>query len=126
MLNLSENGRKLITILFFRLIFGGYLTAMDQYRYSDIDSAWTVLVIYLLIALFTVLYLYGKRVGLKALIGLESVFLLLNTVFMGITLGGYADVGMHSPLDNLWETILRYLFSLLTLFYATRAYRETS
>ena len=98
--------------------------AMDQYRYSDPDSAWTVLAIYLLMGVFTTLYLYGKKVGIKLLIGLEAVFLLLNTVFIVIALGGFADVGMHGPLDNIWETALRYIFSLLTLILSIRVYRE--
>ena len=123
-LRLTENGRALTTIMFFRMLFGGYLIAMDQYRYSDPDSAWTVLAIYLLMGVFTTLYLYGKKVGIKLLIGLEAVFLLLNTVFIGIALGGFADVGMHGPLDNIWETALRYIFSLLTLILSIRVYRE--
>jgi len=77
-----------------------------------------------LIGVFASFYLYGKRFGLKGLIGLEIIFLLLNTVFIIIALGGFADVGMHSPLDNLWETLLRYTFSLLTLLFSMRVYRE--
>ncbi|MCW4014439.1 MAG: hypothetical protein NWF07_15835 [Candidatus Bathyarchaeota archaeon] len=123
-LRLTGNGRALTTVLFFRMLFGGYLIAMDQYRYSDPDSAWTVLAIYLMMGVFTSLYIYGKPIGLKLLIGLETVFILLNTVFIGIALGGFADVGMHGPLDNIWETALRYLFSVLTLFLSIRAYRE--
>ena len=125
-LRLTENGRALTTIIFFRMLFGGYLIAMDQYRYSDVDSAWTILTIYLLIGMFTTLYLYGKQEGIKLLFGLETVFLLLNKVFMGIALGGYAEVGMHGPLDTLWETALRYIFSLLTLVFSIRAYRESN
>lgn len=124
-MKLTENARALTTTLFFRMLFGGYLVAMDQYRYDDVGSAWTVLLIYLLIGVFASAYLYGKRFGLKALIGLEAVFLLLNTVFIIIALGGFADVGMHSPLDNLLETLLRYIFSLLTLLFSIRAYRES-
>ena len=107
---LSKTGRTLITVVLFRLIFGGYLTAMDQYRYIDVDSAYTVIIIYALIAAFTALYLQGKPIGLKALIALDAVFLILNTAFVAIALSGYADVGMHSPLNNLPETILRYTF----------------
>ena len=123
-MRLTENTRALIVTLFFRMLFGGYLVAMDQYRYDDVGSAWTVLVIYALIGVFASIYLYGKRFGLKGLIGLEIIFLLLNTVFIIIALGGFADVGMHSPLDNMWETLLRYMFSLLTLLFATRINSE--
>ena len=121
-MNLSDNGRILTTILIFRMIFGGYIIAMDQYKYSDPDSAWTVLIIYALMGVFAALYLSGKRVGLKGLIGLESIFLILNTVFIVIAVGGFADVGMHSPLENIWETALRYVFSILTLLYSIKAY----
>ncbi len=123
-LELTKNTRALIATLFFRMLFGGYLVAMDQYRYDDAGSAWTVLAIYVLMGVFASIYLYGKRLGLKGLIGLEIIFLLLNTVFIVIALGGLADVGMHSPLDNLVETLLRYTFSLLTLLFSIRAYRE--
>ena len=121
---LSTTGRALITVVLFRLIFGGYLTAMDQYRYVDVDSAYTVIIIYALIAAFTALYLHGRPIGLKALIALDAVFLILNTVFVAIALGGYADVGMHSPLNNLIETLLRYTFSILTLTLAVKTLRE--
>jgi len=97
---------------------------MDQYRYDNVGSAWTVLLISVLIGVFTSIYLYGKRFGLKGLIGLEIIFLLLNTVFIIIALGRFADVGMHSPLDKSWETLLRYTFSLLMLLFSMRAYRE--
>ena len=123
-MNFTENGRILTIIVFFRMLFGGYIIAMDQYRYSDVDSAWTVLIIYLLIGALTSLYISGKRFYIKALLGLEGLFLVLNLVFTVIALGGYADVGMHSPLENIWETILRYSFSLITLLYAYRTYRE--
>jgi hypothetical protein len=126
MMSLTENGRILTIIIFFRMLFGGYIIAMDQYRYSDVDSAWTVLIIYLLIGAFTSLYISGKHVYLKALLVLEGLFLVLNIVFTVISLGGYADVGMHNPLENIWETILRFSFSLITLLYAYRAYREPS
>ena len=77
-----------------------------------------------MMGVFASIYLYGERIGLKALIGLEIIFLILNTVFIIIALGGFADVGMHSPLDNLLETLLRYMFSLLTLLLAIKINRE--
>jgi hypothetical protein len=41
-----------------------------------------------------------------------------------VTLGQIADAGLHDPLANWWATLLMYLFSLLTLIFAIRAYRE--
>jgi len=38
-LRLTENGRSLTATLFFRMLFGGYLIAMDQYCYDDVGSA---------------------------------------------------------------------------------------
>jgi len=124
-MNLTENTKALIITLFFRLLFGGYIVAMDQYRFNDPDSALTVVVIYLLMAAFASLFLSGRRIGLKGLIGLEAVFLCLNLVFTAISLVQPADASLHSPLNNLWQTVLRFLFSILTLFYSIRVYRET-
>jgi hypothetical protein len=73
---------------------------------------------------FASLYLMGKRVGLKDLIGLEVVFLTLNTVFTVMSLGQIADAGLHRPITNWWQTSLRYSFSLLTLALSIRYYRE--
>ena len=123
-MNLTENGRALVITLFFRLIFGGYIIAMDQYRLNDPDSALTVLIIYLLMGFFASLYLYGKRVGLKALIGLEAVFLLMNIIFTGISLMQPPETSLHSPMNNLWQTVLRFTFSITTLMLSIRVYRE--
>lgn len=123
---LTNNSKSLIILLFFRLLFGGYIVGMDQYRLNDFDSAITVLMIYLLMGIFSSLYLSGRRFGLKALIGLEAVFLCLNIVFTAISLSQPADVSLHSPMNNLSQTILRYTFSFLTLLFAIRTYRETN
>ena len=121
---LTNNGRALVITLLFRLIFDGYIVAMDQYRFNDLDSALTVLLIYVLMGLFASTYLSGKRIGLKGLIGLETIFLLLNTIFTVMSLGQMADAGLHSPINNWWQTLLRYFFSLLTLILSIRVYRE--
>ena len=123
---LTGNGRALVITLLFRLIFGGYVVAMDQYRFNDLEGALTVLMIYVLMGVFASLYLSGKKVGLKGLIGLEAVFLALNTVFTAMSLVQMADAGLHSPLNNWWQTTLRYSFSLLTLVFSIRLYREES
>ena len=121
---LTDNGKALVITLLFRLIFGGYIIAMDQYQFNDLDSALTVLLIYVLMGVFASLYISGKRMGLKGLIGLEVIFLSLNTIFTVMSLRQITDAGLHSPLNNWWQTVLRYLFSLLTLLLSVRVYRE--
>ena len=124
-MELKWNAKALMVTLLFRLLFGGYVVSMDQYLFNDIDSALTVLIIYLLIGIFATLFLMGKRYGLLGIMGLESIFIILNSVFIVLTLGQIADPGMHDPLSNWWATVLRYLFSLLTLTLAFKVYRET-
>jgi hypothetical protein len=125
MVELTGNGKALVVTLLFRLLFGGYVVGMDQYHFNDLDSALTVVVIYSLIGIFTAVFLFGKRIGLLGVIGLESVFIVLNSVFLILTLGHIADAGMHDPLANWWATLFRYLFSIMTLIFSIRAYRET-
>ena len=122
---LTGNGKALVVTLLFRLLFGGYVVGMDQYHFNDHESALTVLVIYGLLGTFATMFLLGKRVGLIGIIGLESIFITLNSVFLIATLGQIADAGMHDPLNNWWATSLRYLFSILTLIFSIRTYRET-
>jgi hypothetical protein len=124
-MELTKNGKALVVTLLFRLLFGGYVVGMDQYSFNDPESAVTVSVIYILIALFATLFLLNKRYGLMGIIGVESIFIILNSVFLILALGQIADAGMHNPLDNWWATLLRYIFSLLTLTFSIRAYRET-
>ena len=119
------NGKALVVTLLFRLLFGGYVIGMDQYNFNDLESAWTVLVIYALIAFFASLFLFGNKIGLMGVIGVEGVFIVLNSVFLVLTLAQITDAGMHDPLDNWWATLLRYLFSILTLVFSVRTYRET-
>ena len=123
-MELTANGKALVVTLLFRLLFGGYVIGMDQYRFNDAESALTVLVIYVLLAIFATVFLLGNRVGLIGLIGLEGIFVVLNSVFLVLALGQIADAGLHDPLDNWWATLLRYLFSILTLVLSIRAYRE--
>jgi hypothetical protein len=123
-MELTWNGKALVVTLFLRLLFGGYLIGMDQYLFHDVESALTVLLIYGLIALLAALFLLGKRYGLIGIIGLDVVFIILQSLFIVATLGQMADAGLHDPLANWWATLLMYLFSLLTLIFAIRAYRE--
>jgi len=122
---LTWNSKALMATLLFRLLFGGYVVAMDQYSLNDPESAITVVAIYALIATFATLFLFGQRFGLMGIIGLEGVFLVLNSVFLVLSLVQMTDAGLHSPVDNWWATILRYVFSVLTLVWSIRTYQET-
>ncbi|MCJ7488979.1 MAG: hypothetical protein MUO87_02375, partial [Thermoplasmata archaeon] len=98
---------------------------MDQYRFDDVESALTVLLVYGLIGIFATLFLLGKRYGLLGIMGLDVIFIVVQSVFTIVTLSQIADAGLHDPLTNWWATLLMYLFSLLTLMFAFRIYRET-
>jgi hypothetical protein len=122
---LAWSGKALVLTLLFRLLFGGYLAGMDQYSFSDIGSALTVLVIYGLIGVFATLFLLGKRYGLKFIIGIDVIFIILQSVFTIVALNQIVDPGLHDPLVNWWATLLMFLFSLLTIIFSIRAFRET-
>jgi hypothetical protein len=124
-MELTWNGKALVVTLFFRLLFGGYLIGLDQYHFNDVESALTVLLIYGLIAIFAALFLSGIRRGLIGIIGLDIIFIILQSIFITATLGQIADAGLHDPLANWWATLLMYVFSLLTLTFAIRVYRKT-
>ena len=124
MVGLTVNGKALVMTLFFYLLFGGYLVGMDQYHFNDIESALTVLLIYILLAVFAALFLIGKRYGLIGVLILEVVFIIFQSMFIVATLGQIMDAGLHNPLDNWWATLLMYLFSLITIIFSVRVYRE--
>jgi putative exporter of polyketide antibiotics len=123
-MELTWNGKALVMTLFLRLLFGGYLIGLDQYHFNDVESALTVLLIYGLIAIFAALFLLGIKRGLIGIIGLDVIFIILQSLFIIVTLGQIAEPGFHDPLSNWWATLLMYLFSLLTLIFSIRAYRE--
>ena len=124
-MELTWSGKALVVTLLFRLLFGGYLMGMDQYLFDDVESALTVLFIYGLIGIFATLFLLGKRYGLLCIIGLDAIFIALQSVFTIAALGKTVDAGLHDPVTNWWATLLMFLFSLLTLIFAFRIYRET-
>lgn len=125
-MRLTGSGKALVVTLLFRLLFGGYLAGMDQYSFNDVESALTVLLVYGLIGIFVTLFLLGKRYGLKGIIGLDVIFIIIQSVFTIVTLSQIVDPGLHDPLVNWWATLLMYLFSLLTIIFSIRAYRETN
>jgi len=121
---LTWSGKALVGTLLFRSIFGGYLIGMDQYRFNDAESALTVLLIYGLIDIFATLFLLSKRYGLLGIIGLDVIFIISQSVFTIAALSKIADAGLHDPLKNWWATLLMFLFSILTLIFAFKTYRE--
>jgi hypothetical protein len=124
MVELAWSGKVLVMTLLFRLLFGGYLIGMDQYRFNDVESALTVLLIYGLIGIFAAMFISGSRYGLLGLIGLDTFFIILQSVFTILTLCKLVDPGLHNPLVNWWATLLMCLFSLLTLIFSLGANRE--
>ena len=123
-MGLTSSGKALIVIQLFRLLFGGYLVGTDQYRYNDTESALTVLGIYLLLGIFTTLFLFGRRSGLIGIIWLSVILIMFHTVFTVLAASGTIEAGLHDPLVNWWATLLRYIFFLLTIIYAVKTRRE--
>jgi hypothetical protein len=124
-MELTGSGKALVVTLLFRLLFGGYLIGLDLYNYNDPGSAITVLLIYGLIGIFATLFIAGKKYGLTGIIGLDVVFILVQSIFIVATLSQLVDAGLHGPIANWWATVLMYLFSLLTLTFAIKTYRES-
>lgn len=123
MVKLTSSGKALVVTMLFNLLFGVYLAGKDQYDYNDTESALTVLLIYIMLGIFTAMFLFGKRIGLTGILGLSTVLIIFHTVFIIISLG-LVDAGVHDPLANWWATLLRYPFYLLTLIFSIRIYRE--
>jgi hypothetical protein len=108
------------------MLFGGYLMGMDQYSFNDVGSALTVLVIYGLIGVFATLFLLGKRFGLIAIIALDAVFIVLQSVFTIASLSQITDPGLHDPIANWWAMLLMVMFSILTIALAIKTKRDTN
>jgi hypothetical protein len=122
---LSWSSKALVATLLFRMLFGGYLMGMDQYSFNDVGSALTVLVIYGLIGVFATLFLLGKRFGLIAIIALDAVFIVLQSVFTIASLCQITDPGLHNPIANWWATLLMFMFSILTIVLAIKTKSDT-
>jgi hypothetical protein len=123
-MELTWGSKALLATLLFRMLFGGYLMGMDQYRFNDVESALTVLLIYGLIGIFATLFLLGKRYGLIGIIGIDVIFIILQFIFTIVTLNQIVDPGLHDPMVNWWVTLPMLLFSLLTIIFSIKAYRE--
>ena len=116
----------LIVIQLFRLLFGGYLIAFDQYYYNDLESASTVFMIYVTIGILTTLILVGrKKPGLYGLIALSVLLLVMETIYIGVYISAATpDPSWHDPFTSWWASVLNYAFPLLTLAFALKVHRE--
>jgi hypothetical protein len=128
-MELTRNGKVVVVTSLFRMIFGGYLIGNDLYRFNDANSAFEVLLIYGVISLFATLFIVGKRYGrygLLGLIGMDILFIGSQIVFTILSVSKLVDPGLHDPLTNWWSLLLMFSFSLLTLIFSLRAFREIS
>ena len=123
-MGLTWSGKALVVTLLFRLLFGGYLIGMDQYRFNDVESALIVLLINVLLGISAALFLLGKRYGLIGVMGLSAFIIISQSIFIIVALG-QPEARVHDPLGNWWVTLLYYLFSLLALVLSIKAYKET-
>lgn len=123
---LSGNGIALLGTQIFRMIFGGFLMGFDLFWYNDPDSALSVFMIYVLIAIFTAMFLLNKKYGLIGLIALSIFFIIASSAYIVFFLTQTTiDPSLHDPIANWWASLLNYLFPLLTLVFAGKVYRET-
>jgi len=118
-------GRVVIVTSLFRLLYGGYLIGNDLYRFDDGNSALQVLFIYTLVGFFTTLFVSGKKSGLFCLIGLDSLFIIAQVIFIFLSLSKLIDPGLHDPLSNWWSMLFMIFFSLMSLIFSLKTIRES-
>jgi hypothetical protein len=127
-MELTKNGKVVVVTSLFRMIFGGYLIGNDLYRFNDSNSALEVLLIYGVIGLLASLFVVSKRhgrFGLLGLIGWDVLFIVAQFVFTFLSVTKLTDPGLHDPVTNWWSLLLMFSFSLVTLTFSIRAFRET-
>ena len=123
---LTVSGIALVVTQLFRLLFGGYLIGFDLYHYNDLESALTVLFIYVIIGVLTALFLIGKKkAGLFGLIALSIILLIMETLYIAVYFSTPSpDPSWHDPLASWWASVSNYLFPLITLVLAVKVYKE--
>ena len=123
---LTVSGIALVVTQLFRLLFGGYLIGFDLYHYNDLESALTVLFIYVIIGVLTALFLIGKKkAGLFGLIALSIILLIMETLYIAVYFFTPSpDPSWHDPLASWWASVSNYLFPLITLVLAVKVYKE--
>ena len=125
-IQLSRIDIALVVTQLFRLLFGGYLIAFDQFYYNDLESASTVLGIYLIIGVLTSMFLIGKRKwSLIGLIILSLILMIMESIYLGVYISATVpDPTWHDPFLNLWSLPLHYLFPLFTIVFGFKAYKN--
>jgi hypothetical protein len=123
---LTISGIALVVTQLLRMLFGGYLAGLDQFYYNDLESAWTVFVIYVIVAIFTTLFLLGrKKPGLIGLIALSIILLIMESLYIIIYVSApIPDPTWHDPFASWWSLVSNYAFPLLTLLLAIIVFRE--
>lgn len=123
---LTSSGIALVVTQLFRLLFGGYLIGLDQFYYNDLESAYSVLFIYVIVGIFTALFLLGKRKsGLIGLLALSVFLIIMQSLYIAVYFSTPTpDPSWHSPLASWWATVSNFAFPLLTLVFAIKVYRE--
>jgi hypothetical protein len=123
----SIYGIALVVTQLFRLLFGGYLAGLDQFHYNDIESAWTVFFLYVLVAILTTLFLLGRRKpGLLGLITLSIILIIMETLYIVVYVSTpIPDPSWHDPFASWWALVSNYAFPILTLLFAIKVHRET-
>lgn len=124
---LTSSGVALVVTQLFRLLFGGYLIAFDQFYYNDLESASAVFGIYVIIGIFTAMFLMGKKKrGLIGLVTITAILLVMQSIYLIVFFSQTTiDPSLHDPVANWWATMLYYVFALLTFVYAIKVRRET-
>jgi hypothetical protein len=124
---LTVMGIALVVTQLFRLLFGGYLVGFDLYFYNDLESAVSVLVIYVIVGILTTLFLIGrKKFGLLGLIALSIILIIMQTIYILVYFSQpVPDPSWHSPITSWWATVSNFLFPLLTLVFAFKIYKES-
>ncbi len=123
---LTSYGIALVVTQLFRLLFGGYLAGLDQFHYNDLESAWTVFAIYVIIGLLTTLLLIGrKKPSLLGLIALSVILVIMESLYVIIYLtASVPDPSWHDPFASWWALVSNYAFPLLTFLFAIKVYKE--
>jgi hypothetical protein len=123
---LMRSGLALVVTQLFRLLFGGYLIGFDLYYYNDLDSAFSVFLIYVIVGIFTTLFLMGrKKSGLIGLIALSVILIIMESIYIIVYFSSPTpDPSWHNPLTSLWASTLNYAFPILTLAFSIKVYRE--
>ena len=123
---LTASGVALVATQIFRLMFGGYTIGLDHFHYNDPESAMSVLVIYGIIGVLTILFLMGKRkYGIYGLIAISVLLLVLQSIYIVAYFSqSTINPNLHSPLAFPLITGLKYVFPLLTILFAYLVSRE--